>query len=230
MSAQSAVAGLVRFKVAAYVRSHRVVQPFLALLAVLILLYSTQVPDGAELSAYTDSAAILVVVFGWAARSLLDTEPDVQRAISMASAGRPLREITGGLLSAAAVNLVLAAIAVLTPLLIGFASEPGAAVLAGGVALHLLSAVTGVTLGALTSRAVLPSPATSLLALLGGYVAMVLLSLTPLAWLAPVPVLRWMRDASDGVVLSALPALAGQTLLWSAVGLTAYAVLRRTRP
>jgi hypothetical protein len=229
-SATVATSALVRFKLAAYTRSHRIIQPFLAVLALLIVLYSTRVPAGGELSSYTDSAAIQMIVFAWAARSLLDTEPDTQRLISMTSGGRPGREIAGGLLAATAVNLGLAAVAIAVPLLIGFSATPSAQALAGGVAIHLLSLVAGVALGALTSRAILPSPAVSLLVLLGGYAAMLLVSLSPLAWVAAVPVIGWMRAANDGDLLRRLPLFAVQTLVWSGAGLAAYLVLRRNRP
>lgn len=221
---------LVRFKLAAYVRSHLVLQPVLALLALMILLYSTRVPAGGELSAYADSAMLLTLICAWAARSLLNGEPDTQRLVSMTSAGRPHREIAAGLGAAAVVNLGLAALAVAIPLAIGFAATPGGGVLGTAVVVHLLGVSAGTALGAVTSRPLLPSPATSLLALLGGYVALVVLSVTPLAWASAVPAVLWMRAANDGELAARLPLFAAQTLVWSGVALAAYAVLRRTRP
>ncbi len=218
---------LVRFKVAAYARSHLILQPFLALLALLILLYSTRVPAGDELAAYTDSAIFLTVVCGWAARSLLNCEPDTQRLISMTSAGRPHREVVAGLVAAVVVNLGLAALAI--PLAIGFAATPGGGVIGIAAALHLLSVSAGTALGAVTSRPLLPSPAASLLALAGGYVALIVLSLTPLAWASAVPAVVWMRAANDGDLVARLPLFAAQTLAWSGVALAAYFWLRRSR-
>lgn len=220
---------LVRFKVAAYARSHLILQPFLALLALLILLYSTRVPAGDELAAYTDSAIFLTVVCGWAARSLLNCEPDTQRLISMTSAGRPHREVVAGLVAAVVVNLGLAASAIVIPLAIGFAVTPGGGVIGVAVALHLLGVVAGTALGAVTSRPLLPSPAASLLALVGGYVVLIVLSLTPLAWASAVPAVVWMRAANDGDLAARLPLFAAQTLVWSGVALAAYFRLRRTR-
>ncbi|MEV4184040.1 hypothetical protein AB0J28_21700, partial [Streptosporangium canum] len=78
---------LVRFKLAAYARSHRLFQPLIGLFAMLAVFYSSAVPPGSELSSYADSAGLLVVVFAWAARGLLDTEPATQRLISMTAAG-----------------------------------------------------------------------------------------------------------------------------------------------
>ncbi|MFD0886533.1 hypothetical protein ACFQ08_18465, partial [Streptosporangium algeriense] len=108
---------LVRFKLAAYARSHRLLQPVIALFAMLAIFYSS---PGPALEGYSDSAALLIVVFAWAARSLLDTEPPTQRLITMTAAGNPGREVTSGLVAALTVNLGLAAIAIVAPLLIRF--------------------------------------------------------------------------------------------------------------
>ncbi|MEV5408450.1 hypothetical protein AB0K60_06310 [Thermopolyspora sp. NPDC052614] len=220
---------LVRFKVAAYARSHLILQPFLALLVLLILLYSTRVPAGDELAAYTDSAIFLTIVCGWTARSLLNCEPDTQRLISMTSAGRPHREVVAGVVAAVVVNLGLAAPAIAVPLAIGFAAMPGGGVIGVAAVLHLLGVSAGTALGALTSRPLLPSPATSLLTLVGGYVTMIVLSLTPLAWASAVPAVVWMRAVNDGDLVARLPLFAAHTLAWSGVALAAYLWLRRTR-
>jgi hypothetical protein len=224
------VLALTRFKLAAYIRAHRIIQPFVGLLAIMIVLYSTGVPAGQELSSYSDSAAMLVPVFAWAVRGLLDTEPDVQRLISVTAVGRPGREVTSGLLAGAAVTAGLGLPALLVPLALGFAGFPGGEVLAGGVALHVLSLVTGTALGALTSRPILPDPAMSTLALLGGYVTVLLISLAPIPWLT-VPVIGWIRAAGEPSFLSAaLPGLSAVTFAWCAVALLAYVRLRRTHP
>ncbi|GAA1522512.1 hypothetical protein GCM10009677_64360 [Sphaerisporangium rubeum] len=224
------VAALTRFKLAAYVKAHRVIQPFLGLLVVMIVLYSTRVTPGQELATYSDSAALLVPVLAWSVRGLLDAEPDVQRLISATAASRPGREVVSGLLAGAAVAAGLAVLALVVPLGIGFTTFPGVTVLAGGAALHVLSLVTGTALGALTSRPVLPDPAVSTLVLIGGYAVVLLLSLTPFTWLT-VPIIGWIRGASEPAFLTAsLPGLAAVTLAWCALGLLAYVRLRRTRP
>ncbi|MEO3814176.1 hypothetical protein ABGB17_34695 [Sphaerisporangium sp. B11E5] len=230
MTGARPVLALTRFKLAAYVGAHRVVQPFIGLLAIMILLYSTRVTPGQELATYSDSAALLVPVFAWAVRGLLDTEPDVQRLISATAAGRPGREVAGGLLAGAAVAACLALLALLVPLGIGFTAFPGGEVLAGGTALHVLSLVTGTALGALTSRPILPDPAVSTLSLIGGYAAVLLISLAPVTWLT-VPVIGWIRAANEPSFLTAsLPGLAAPTLAWCAVGLFVYIRLRRAHP
>ncbi|GAA5062935.1 hypothetical protein HNP84_008039 [Thermocatellispora tengchongensis] len=228
-SAAGAAIFLAGFKLAAYARSHRLFQPLIGLIVMLGIFYAVAVPAGAETSSYADSAGLLIVVFAWAARGLLDTEPAEQRLVSMTAAGSAGREVIAGLVAAAAVNAGLAAVAVGTPLLYGFAVTPGPAVILQGAALHALGALVGTALGALTSRPVFPSPATSMLALFGGYVGLLLLSATP-AGRVLVPVLGWMRAAGDGTLTASFAAFAVPTVLWSAAALTAYALLRRTRP
>ena len=220
---------LVRFKLSAYARSHRLLQPMVGLTAMLILFYSTLIPPGKELSSYADSAGLLIIVFAWASRGLLDTEPPTQRLISMTAAGGPGREITAGLLGALAVNLGLAVIAIALPLIHGFAAMPTPTDLALGIALHVLSLSVGTALGALASSAILPSPAVSMLVLFGGYVALLLISLTPVGRFS-VPIVPWMRAANEGVIGGALPGLATAALFWAAAGMVFYVRLRRTRP
>jgi CDP-diglyceride synthetase len=91
------------------------------------------------------------------------------------------------------------------------------------------AALIGTALGALTSSAILPSPAVSILGLIGGYLALVLVSGSAVGHYA-VPVLGWMRAARDSAPLSELPRLALPAVLWPAVALLVYARLRRTRP
>ncbi|GAA4218160.1 hypothetical protein FHR32_004685 [Streptosporangium album] len=222
-------ASLVRFKLAAYTRSHRLFQPMIGLLVMLGVFFSAPVPPGKELSSYADSAGLLILVFAWATRGLLDTEPATQRLISMTAAGRPGRETGAGLLAALVVNLGMAAFAVVLPLVIGFTATPTAGDLAQGVVLHLLGLSVGTALGALTSRPILPSPAVSMLVLFGGYLVLLLVGITPVGRFT-VPIMLWMRAANAGTLDGALPTLSAAALFWTAAGLVAYLRLRRTRP
>lgn len=217
---------LARFRIAAYARSHRAIQPLIGVFAVLAILYASGVPAGSEMTSYADSAAILIPVFAWAARGLLDGEPDEQRMIALTARGRS--ELLSGLAAAMTFNLVLAAIAVLWPLAAGFAGFPGIGGVLAGIALHGLGVLAGTTIGALTSRPILASPAVSIIVLVGGYIAILLVS-TSSGWLT-VPVMTWMRAASHGELADRFPAIATATFAWSGVGLLAYAWLRRTRP
>ncbi len=217
---------LARFRIAAYVRSHRAFQPLIGLLVLLGILYAGPVPSGAELGAMADSAAILIPVFAWAARGLLDGEPDEQRMIAITAVGRA--EATAGIVAAWIFNSGLAAIS-FAALVLRLSDGPSTAAVLAGVGLHLLAILAGTTLGALTSRPILSSPATSTLVLLLGYLAVLLLSMSGLPWLT-VPVMTWMREANHGELLAHFPALAAWSLLWPVLGLAAYARLRRTRP
>lgn len=220
---------LAGFRLAAYVRSHRVHQVSLALLAVLAIVHATRAPAGQEASVLADSAVLVVPFLAAAARSLLDTEPDRQRELSAVLAGGRVREVTAGLLAAFAACLVFAALAMAWGTLFGMTGTPSGPVLAAGLVLHVLSALTGVALGALTSRAVLPSPAVSILALVSGFVGMLLISASPLYWLT-VPLIVWAREAGADGLVTRLPELAGVSLLWIALGLVSYVLIRRARP
>jgi hypothetical protein len=220
---------LTWFRVLAYVRSHRVFQAFVPLVALLGLVYASRAPAGHELAVLTDSAVLIVPLLAWSARGLLDTEPDEQRLISATAAGGRGRELGAGLLACAAVCAVFAALSLAAGIALGVTRAPGGAELAAAVLLHVLSVATGVTLGALTSRALMPSPAVSIIALITGFVAMLLVGTTPAYWLS-VPLTAWMKAAGDGTLLADLPLLAAVSLTWCLAGTALYAALRRSRP
>ncbi|GAA3664294.1 hypothetical protein GCM10022224_030410 [Nonomuraea antimicrobica] len=219
---------LAVFRVAAYVRSHRVFQALLLTLAMLAIVHGSRAPRGEEAAVLTDGAVLLVPILAWAARSLLDTEPDRQREMSAVQVGGRGREVAAGLLAAFASCAVFAGLGLVWALLLGITGSPSPDVLGAGVALHVVSALTGTALGALTSRAVLPSPAVSIMVLLLGYLVMLLLSASSLYWLT-VPLISWMKAANAGELAARLPQLAAISLAWCLAGLAAYALLRRRR-
>ncbi|MET8007382.1 hypothetical protein [Nonomuraea glycinis] len=220
---------LAVFRMAGYVRSHRVVQALLLMVLLLAVMHGNRAPEGAEAVVLTDSAALIIPVLAWAARSLLDTEPDQQRLMSATSVGGSARELSAGLLAALTACTGLAALALAWGVLLGLTATPPGPVLGAAVVLHGLAALTGTALGALTSRVILPSPALSIMALLSGFLGMLILSASPLYWLT-VPVLVWMRAANTDLLLDRLPELSALSLAWCLIGLTTYAWLRRTRP
>ncbi|MFI6299592.1 hypothetical protein ACIBEJ_48915 [Nonomuraea sp. NPDC050790] len=220
---------MTRFRIAAYVRSHRVYQALVPILAMLAIIYANRAPLGSEAPALADSAVLIIPMLAWATRSLLDTEPDEQRAISATTAGSRTRELTGGLLAAAAVNTTFATLALVCGLLMGLEATPSPDVLLAATVLHVLAVLAGLMLGALTSRVILPSPALSIMTLLFGYLAMLLISITPAYWLT-VPVTAWLKAAGAGTLPTDLPALTAISLAWCAAGLAGYTWLRRTRP
>ncbi|MGI5203332.1 hypothetical protein ACQEU6_17360 [Spirillospora sp. CA-108201] len=223
---------LVRFQVAGYLRSLRVLQPLIvvALVVALVLAQGPSGPDAGELAVHTfaDVAAFMFPVWAWAARALLDTQPDEQRSLTAAAARRPSAPTWAGLLAAYGVNISLGATALFVPLIQALQlGSPGQAILVG-CALNLLVAVPGTLLGAWTSRALIPDPGISLLALLGGATALLLLGMGHLSWLS-IPMIGWMRAAHDGpsVFVSHFPATALHLVIWSTAVGAAYLLTTR---
>ncbi|GAA2206298.1 hypothetical protein GCM10009850_017560 [Nonomuraea monospora] len=217
---------LAAYRLAAYVRSHRVYQALLLTLALLAIVHGSRAPKGAEATVLVDGAVLLVPVLAWAARSLLDTEPDRQREMSAIQVGGRGREVAAGLLAAFTACAVFAALGLGWALLAGVSGSPTSGLLLVALVLYVLSALAGTALGALTSRAVLPSPAISIMSLLLGFLAMLLLSSTSLYWLT-VPLISWMKAANTGDLLGRFPELAAISLAWCLLGLAAYGWLRR---
>ncbi|MEU6797923.1 hypothetical protein ABZ907_40030 [Nonomuraea wenchangensis] len=213
---------LTVFRLAAYVRSHRVYQSLLLVLALLAILHSSRAPRGEEAGVLADAAVLIVPVLAWSARSLLDTEPDRQRELSAVSVGGRGRELAAGLLAALVTCGALAAAGLAAALLLGTSARPSPGVLAAGVAMHGLAALTGTALGALTSRAVVRSPAVSIMGLVFGFLLMLLLSASPVYWLT-VPLVVWMRAANDGDLVARFPELAAVSLVWCLLALAWYA-------
>ncbi|GAA2161075.1 hypothetical protein [Actinomadura napierensis] len=225
---------LARFQVAGYVRSLRVLHPVIvvALVIVLVLLQGPSGPERTALAvgAFGDVAAFMFPVWAWTARALLDTQPDEQRALSATAARHRSTPTWAGLLAAYAVNLCLGVVVFAVPLVQALlVGAPGQAILAG-CALGVPVALAGTLLGAWTSRAVIPDPGASLLALLGGATAVLLLGLGRLSWLS-VPMIEWLRAAHDSpdAFVSDFPGLVLHLALWSAVVCTAYVFAIRLR-
>ena len=227
---------LIRFQLSGYLRSVRALHPILALGLLLAIVFSSplggtpaQIRQGA-LTAVADLTALVFPICAWAARGLLDTEPDTQRHVTAVTAGR-WRAVLAGSVAAYAFSVVMALIAPVYPL--AQAAGAGLGIRETLLSLAMLppSALAATALGALTSRAVIPSPGTSILVLLGACGLNLILGLGPLRVLT-VPMIEWMRAASDGpsAVAGAYPWLALRTLAWAAVAGALYAWLRRTRP
>jgi hypothetical protein len=226
----------MRFQLSGYARSSRALHPVLALALLLAIVFSSplggtpaEVRSGA-LTALGDLAALIFPICAWAARGLLDTEPDAQRHIGVVALGR-WRAMACGLCTAAAFNAGLALVAAVYPLAEAVRSGARVSALLPAVALLPLSALAATALGALTSRAIISSPGRSILVLIGVYVADLLLGLGPLRVLT-VPMIEWMGAAgrSPSAFTGALPWFALRTLAWATLAIAVYARLRRTRP
>jgi hypothetical protein len=231
-----AVIAMMRFHLSGYVRSVRALHPVLALALLLAIVFSSplggtpaQVRHGA-LNAIADLATLVFPICAWAARGLLDTEPDAQRHVSAVSAGR-VRALVAGPAAAYVFSAVLALISPVYPLAQAAGSGLTPQAVLVGVALLPLSALAATALGALTSRAVIPSPGTSILVLLGVCAANLIVGLTSLNVLT-VPMIEWMRAAGHGptAFTHAFPLLAVRTIAWTTVAGALYVWLRRSRP
>ncbi|MQY02995.1 hypothetical protein [Actinomadura macrotermitis] len=220
---------LTRFQIAGYVRSLRALYPLIATAALTLLVF-LQRPQDTELAfgSLGDVMAFMVPIWAWTSRALLDTQPDTQRALTALAVPRhPL----AGLLAAYTANLALALVAVPIPLLHAVTTGVAPASLPALLALLLLSCAAATVLGAWTSRAIIPRPATASVALLGALTGALLLGLTPASWLAP-PILDWVSAARHGpsAFAGAFPALALHLALWTAVAAAGYLSLAHRRP
>lgn len=227
---------VIRFRLSGYVRSVRALHPILAMVLLLAIVFSSPLggtPDQVRhgvVNAIADLAALSFPICAWAARGLLDTEPDAQRHVSAVTAGR-WRSLVAGTAAAYVFSVALALISPIYPLAEASGSGLPVGTVLLSVALLPLSALAATALGALTSRAVIPSSGTSILVLLGVCAANLILGLGPLRFLT-VPQIEWMRAAAHGpsALADAFPALAVRTVAWTAVAGALYAWLRRTRP
>jgi hypothetical protein len=225
---------LVRMRLAGFVQTGRAAAPLLAALIVLSVLYGGGQAQAGE--AYGVSAAVLFVVLAWQTKVLLDVEPDVQRRLGRVAVGGAGREVAAGLGAAAVAALPVVLIAMTLPWLVGGVTtpRPGDPPLSTGIALgvwaHLLLLLPAVALGALASRAVTRQTANGLTVLVSGAVFTIVFGLKsfPAPWLAP-PVLTTARDTIGAADLTAIAITTAWGLAWTAVALTAYAALRRSR-
>jgi hypothetical protein len=233
---RQSMAAVMRYQLSGYMRSVRALHPVLTLALLLAIMFSSpvggtpaEVRQG-TVNAIADAAVLVFPICAWAARGLLDTEPDVQRYVSAVTAGRR-RALIAGLLSAYVFSVVLALIAPIYQLAMAAGSGLGVQAMLVCAALSPLSALGATAVGALTSRAVIPSTGTSILVLLGVCALNLIFGMTELRFLA-VPMIDWMRSAGHGPadLTHAFPELAARTLAWTAIAVTLYVRLRRTRP
>jgi hypothetical protein len=227
--------GLIRMRLAGFVRTGRAFAPFVAVLAVLGILYGGGKSQAGE--AYGVSAAVMFVVLAWQTKILLDVEPDVQRRLARVAVGGAGREVAAGLLAALIAALPMIVVALVLPWLVGGVTtpqQPDDPPLGQGVALgvwaHLLLLVPAVALGALASRAIAGSAGLSLAILLGTVVTTIVLGLkgSPLPWLAP-PVMQTARETVGGAAADAVIQTTAWALTWAVLAVAGYARLRQKR-
>jgi hypothetical protein len=231
--ATAMIAALVRLKLAGFVRTGRALAPLLALVAIVGILYGGGDAQASE--AYGMSAAVTFPLLAWQTQILLNAEPDVQRRLAVVAVGGLRREMAAGLAAAAVTGLALITLALALPWMFGGITgpvrpeDPGLAdgVIAGGWA-HLLLLPPALALGAVASRAAVGNAARGVVVLTAGAVFGFVLGIkgSPVPWLVP-PLLSTSRATVHGLAVGSMVEYTVQAVLWTAVVLGGYTLLRR---
>ncbi|MEV5576043.1 hypothetical protein AB0L06_38925 [Spirillospora sp. NPDC052269] len=222
---------LIRFQLAGYLRSMRFL-PSLIVTLLLVMLVFSQWPTGPDpvklaTGTYGDAAAFMVPLSAWTTRSLLDTQPTVQRWLSLLAVRRSaLAGLFAAFIASSALSLLLFAAPFLQALTVGVPAQTTVA----AVLLAALASAAGSFIGAWTSRAIIPGSGTSLLVLLSALTATLLLGLGRLSFLG-IPYLDWIKAAHDGPskLQAALPSVLLHLVLWCGVVATGYLVTLHRR-
>jgi hypothetical protein len=226
---------LIRMRLFGYVRSGRILAPLLSCLILLGMLYGGGRAQAGE--AYGVSALLLFPVLAWQTKLLLDAEPDVQRRLALVAIGSMTREQAAGLLAAVLAAVPVIALGMAMPWALAGVQgpvHPGDPSLRSGIAVglwaHVVIVGPAVALGALASRAVTRTVGTGMTILAGGAVLSLVLGLrdSPIWWLVP-PLMSATRLAARGFVPSRVAAISLHALLWTAVAVVGYAIIRRVR-
>lgn len=226
------ILAVARFQLAGYVRSGQVLFP-LVLLGLIIAVQSGMPASPA--SSFADAAAFAFPVFALATHQLLGAEPNTQRAISVRNAGSRWAYVAAGLLAALTVNLgflLLSTASALRGPLSAHALAGGSILttIVIGLAVHLLTYLPGVALGALTTRTITGDAPAEYIALAAGLLLAIVpgLATGPAAWIA-LPLFRLLRAANTNRLDLAAPGIVLHVAIWTAVVTTAYVLLRLRR-
>ncbi|TQS47074.1 hypothetical protein [Cryptosporangium phraense] len=218
-------------RVNGFARTRRALAPWIALFGLLAILHLGGAAPSTE--AYGTSALVLLPVLAWQVKLVLDAEPDGQRLLANVAVGGPFREVLAGLLAALTPAALTIAVALVFPLVIGAIKNPGSLTgLLFGLWIHVLSALTGLAIGAWSSRAVSPDLGRATLTLVGGVVLVLALgsgAVDPLGWLVP-RLTASVKAANDGSLLD-VTLLGLHGLAWISLALAGYTRTRlTTRP
>ena len=222
---------LIRMRIFAFVRSGRIVAPMVtALVAILAQSGGGKAPAG---EAYGLSAYILLPMLAWQTKALLDTEPDVARRLVIVTVGRR-RELVAGLIAATVMALVTIVLALVMPWLIGgikVRTHPSVATgITLGIWAHLAVVPPALALGALASRVVTQSAGFGALALVGGWLLVVIAGLprSPVRWIVP-PLINIAKAARTHIEAGRVIGLTAWSVAWALIAVSAYVTLRRSR-
>ncbi|GAA1609898.1 hypothetical protein [Actinoplanes couchii] len=151
---------LIRYQLAAVVHGQRYVAPLLFFGIVLTVF---TVNDGGLLTnTYVVSASTLLISMCWLTVTIVNHEDPVRRSIQSVTAGGAGRVLAAEMLLALLSGVVLLGFGLAFPILLGQHRWGGADLAAGALA-QLNCAVTGIAIGVVCSRLVVPRPGWSLL-------------------------------------------------------------------
>lgn len=197
-------------------RSQRFLVPVFGYVALLGVLFGGD--PGPAPGGWPASALALYAVGAWLAITTANTEDPVQRHVTVAAAGGPWAVARGVLLACLAVDVLLAALATVRPLvpLITHVYPYPPHELIGGFLAHLATAATGTAVGLLCARPVIPRIGWSLLV---AVTVVVTTGVRP--WLPPVgTAVRALGTVPVAVPVAAVDALFGLALAVAAAALT----------
>jgi hypothetical protein len=161
---------VIRYLLADAFKSQRWLPPVFVYLATTAILYGGD--PGTPLPPYGVSEMVLFPLAAWLTVVLVNNEDPVQRHVTIAAVGG-WRRLLGGLVGAAlVVNGVLVLVATFVPAVIHHHPYAVSDVALGFTA-HVVAAVTGIGLGVLCARPIVPTTGWSLVAVVG--VSLVLL-------------------------------------------------------
>lgn len=152
MTTVARTVAVARFLAADVARSQRFLLPLLVHGAVLAVLFGGD--PGPPPGPWAVSALVVYPAAAWLAVVVANTEGPEQRSVTIASAGGPAPVVAATLLVALAGGLVLAALSVLLPAVVGRYPYPPSVLLAGALA-HVACAAAGTAVGLLVARPVI---------------------------------------------------------------------------
>ncbi|MFD2331777.1 hypothetical protein ACFSR7_21180 [Cohnella sp. GCM10020058] len=211
---------LIRYHWSYYTRSYRYLAPLIAYVGLLLFIYT--ISPNPVLESYAFSSVWLFVISAWIAWGLSDLEPEVQQAVTASHAGSACAYYLSKLLLMAAVDLLLAAFAVLYPALAGKLERwPAPDEWLVAACVHVASSLLGMGIALWFTDRGFGRSAASLPALIG----VIVLSLASASAVAQLPermmFVRWLLPPA-GVLSEVLTGLEHASS-WTAVGTILYA-------
>jgi ABC-type Mn2+/Zn2+ transport system ATPase subunit len=209
------VLALTAFRLRAALSARVLLAPLVALVAVqLVGLSGGAAPAGLLM---VTAAAFAFPVLGWAARQVLDAEPDDQVRLSALAVGGPVPATAAHLLAAAAVTAPASLLCAWASLQLVDEQGVSSADLAAGTAVAVSAAAAATAVGAVAARSVSGTGVLPVAVLVGAPVLVAVLGLTdsPVGLLVPRLAVA-VRAAYDGDLAGTAPRVVGLVLLWSA--------------